>query len=606
MVSTDLLQALRILNHTFGYKQFRGQQAEIVQAVCEGKNTLVVMPTGGGKSLCYQIPSLVRPGVGIVVSPLIALMQDQVNALREVGIKAGFLNSSLSYQEVQDVETALYQGDIDILYVAPERLVQDRTLNLLCQIQISLFAIDEAHCVAQWGHDFRVDYLRLYVLAETFPDVPRVALTATADSRTQMEIQRQLMLDEGASFVCGFDRPNIQYRIRQKEQSRQQLLKFIEQEQKDNAGIVYCLSRKKVEDVAGWLSSHGVKSLPYHAGMTSQMREEHQNIFLREEGWVIVATIAFGMGIDKPNVRFVAHLDMPKSIEAYYQETGRAGRDGEAASAVMFYGMEDVVKLGQMLAGSEGNEQFKRHEQQRLNAMLGLCEMTDCRRQALLRYFGETLEEPCGNCDNCLVTPVTWDATQAAQKALSCVYRTGQRFGAGHIIDVLRGADNEKIRRFSHSNLSTYGIGRELSTTQWRSVMRQLMVLGYLQVDEDAFGSLRLTDSCRTILRGEKKLFLREDVNHAKRAIKPARAQQDIADEDLPLWQALRQCRKRLADEQNVPPYVIFSDATLKEMLLHRPLTSMEMLSINGVGDVKLERFGDEFLEVLRDFEYEN
>lgn len=605
MEPTHITQALSILNHTFGYKTFRGQQADIVQSVCDGKNTLVVMPTGGGKSLCYQIPSLVRPGVGVVISPLIALMQDQVNALKELGIKAGFLNSSLSFQDVQEIESALRSGDIDILYVAPERLVQDRTLHLLQQFDVSLFAIDEAHCVAQWGHDFRADYLRLNVLAEVFPEVPRIALTATADSRTQAEIQTQLLLDPDASFVCGFDRPNIQYRIRQKEQSRQQLLKFIEQEQKDNAGIVYCLSRKKVEDVAEWLCKHGVKALPYHAGMTPQMREEHQNIFLREEGWVMVATIAFGMGIDKPNVRFVAHLDMPKSIEAYYQETGRAGRDGEPASAIMFYGMEDVVKLGQMLASSEGNEQFKRHEQQRLNAMLGLCEMTDCRRQALLRYFGETLAEPCGNCDNCLVAPVTWDATEAAQKALSCVYRTGQRFGAAHIIDVLRGADNEKVRRFSHTGISTYGIGRDLSTTQWRSVMRQLMVLGYLQVDEEAFGSLRLTESCRSILRGDKKLFLREEVNVAKRSMAPAKARHDVDEEDQPLWQALRQCRKRLADEHNVPPYVIFSDATLKEMVLHRPLTDIEMLSVNGVGDVKLERFGDEFLEVIREFEYE-
>ena len=597
--------ALSILNHTFGFKQFRGQQADIVQSVCDGKNTLVVMPTGGGKSLCYQIPALVRQGVGIVVSPLIALMQDQVNALRELGVRAGFLNSSLSLAQLQETESALRQGAIDILYVAPERLVQDRTLQLLNQIPISLFAIDEAHCVAQWGHDFRADYLRLDILAECFPSVPRIALTATADSRTQLEIQQRLQLDQDASFVCGFDRPNIQYRIRQKEQSRQQLLKFMQQEQEGNAGIVYCLSRKKVEDVAAWLNQQGVKALAYHAGMAAQQRQEHQDRFLREDGWVMVATIAFGMGIDKPNVRFVAHLDMPKSIEAYYQETGRAGRDGEEATAIMFYGMEDVVKLSQMLAGSEGNEQFKRHEQQRLNAMLGLCEMTDCRRQALLRYFGENLSSGCGNCDNCLVAPRTWDATEVAQKALSCVYRTGQRFGASHIIDVLRGAANEKVRRFSHHELSTYGIGRELSTTQWRSVMRQLMVLGYLQVDEEAFGSLRLTETCRAVLRGEKKLFLREDVNLAKTPLKQTKTKLDIADEDQVLWQALRLCRKRLADEHNVPPYVIFSDATLKEMLLHRPLTDVELLSINGVGDVKLERFGEEFLDVLREYEYQ-
>lgn len=601
--------ALSILQHTFGYQSFRGQQAAIIDSISQSKNTLVVMPTGGGKSLCYQVPALMRDGVAIVISPLIALMQDQVSALTELGISAGFLNSSLSLDALQETEQAVRNGEIKLLYVAPERLLQERTQRLLESSDVALFAIDEAHCVAQWGHDFRLDYMRLNLLAERFADVPRIALTATADERTQEEIVRHLQLDDDARFVCGFDRPNIQYRIQQKERARQQLLSFIRQEQSGNAGVVYCLSRKKVEDVAAWLNTEGVSAMPYHAGLPADMRQRHQDRFLREDGWVMVATIAFGMGIDKPNVRFVAHLDMPKSIEAYYQETGRAGRDGEPATALMFYGMEDVVKLGQMLASSEGNEQFKRYEQQRLNAMLGLCEMIDCRRRALLRYFGEVMPEPCGNCDNCLQPPTTWDATEVAQKALSCVYRTGQKFGAAHIIDVLRGADNEKVRRFHHDQLTTYGIGRDLSVAQWRSVFRQLMVLGLLQVDDEGYGGLHLTEQCREILRGETSLHLRQDIQLTKGATnggsgRTAKPSADIADEDIPLWHALKQCRKRLADEHNVPPYIIFNDATLKEFVLHRPLTDMEMLSINGVGHVKLEHYGEEFIDVIREFEY--
>lgn len=595
-----------ILTHTFGYGSFRGRQREIIDAVVAGKNALVVMPTGGGKSLCYQIPGLVRPGLTIVVSPLIALMQDQVSALNALGVSAAFLNSTLALEHVRHIEQALQSGDIDVLYVAPERLVQERTLSLLSQLRISLFAIDEAHCVAQWGHDFRADYLRLSLLQDVFPHVPRVALTATADSRTQKEIVDRLALDHDANFVCGFDRPNIRYRIQQKNNPRKQLIDFLQNEHEGDAGVVYCLSRKKVDDLAIWLKERGVNALPYHAGMNANDRKRHQDRFLRDEGVVIVATIAFGMGIDKPNVRFVAHMDMPKSIEAYYQETGRAGRDGDAANAVLFYGTEDVVKLQQMLLQSEGNEAFKRHEQQRLNAMLGLCEMTACRRQSLLRYFGEQLETACGNCDNCIVPPETWDATEDVQKALSCVYRTGQRFGMAHVIDVLRGSENEKVRQFQHHTLSTYGIGKTLSANQWRSVFRQLLVQGVLKIDGAGYGSLLLDESARPILRGELSIYLRRELDKEKGKNKERRSKTvtELPEEDMHLWHALRKLRKSLADEANVPPYVIFSDATLKDMILKRPNSGEEMLCVNGVGDVKLERFGDAFLEVLREADF--
>ncbi|MBX2809403.1 MAG: DNA helicase RecQ [Cellvibrionaceae bacterium] len=595
-------QALDILNHTFGYDAFRGQQAAIVDAVIQGENTLVVMPTGGGKSLCYQIPALVRAGVGIVISPLIALMQDQVSALREQGVRADYLNSTLLPQQVAAIEDSLHAGTLDLLYIAPERLLQARTLALLESITIALFAIDEAHCVAQWGHDFRADYLRLDSLEQYFPQVPRVALTATADSKTQAEIMQRLSLAPEASFICGFDRPNIQYRIHAKNKPKQQLLQLLQTEHLGDAGVVYCLSRKRVEDVAQWLCDQGINALAYHGAMPAAVRQRHQDSFLREEGQVMVATIAFGMGIDKPNVRFVCHLDMPKSLEAYYQETGRAGRDGEPATAVLFYGMEDVVKISQMMANSQGGEQFKRHEQQRLNAMLGLCEMTSCRRQALLRYFGEHLAQPCGNCDNCLNPPQTWDATEAAQKALSCVYRTQQRFGAGHVIDVLRGANNDKVQQFGHQRLSTYGIGKAISANEWRSIFRQLVVRGFLEVDASGYGSLRLTAASRPLLRGEQAIELRKELKTRKA---PLRQQQvDIADEDLGLWQALRQCRKRLADEHNVPPYVIFHDRTLKDMILRRPTSADELLNINGIGDRKLAQFGEAFLDVIAEFEY--
>ena len=592
-----------ILEHTFGYNSFRGTQEAVINHLIAGDDVLVLMPTGGGKSLCYQIPALARAGTGVVISPLIALMQDQVSALHELGVRAGFLNSTLSPQEAWQTERALQNGELDLLYVAPERLLQDRMLDLLDNARISLFAIDEAHCVAQWGHDFRADYLKLDILQQRFPDVPRIALTATADVRTRQEIIERLGLQNAQQFISGFDRPNIQYRIQQKNNPRQQLLHFLRDEQKDSAGIVYCLSRNKVEQTAAWLCGEGFNALPYHAGLSASLRAENQRRFLREDSIIMVATIAFGMGIDKPDVRFVAHLDLPKSIEAYYQETGRAGRDGEPATALLLYGLEDVVKLRQMMAGSEGNELFKRQEQQRLQAMLGLCEITSCRRQTLLRYFGDNLDEPCGNCDSCLTPAQTWDATEAVRMALSCVYRTGQRFGANHVIDVLRGSNNEKILNFDHHKLSTYGIGKHLSVDEWRSVFRQLVARGFLDVDASGFGSLLLNDACRPVLRGEQAIQLRRDIK-ATATSATRRAPVAVAPEDEGLWFALRACRKRLAEEHGVPPYVIFHDSTLREMLEQRPLTPGEMLDISGVGDSKLERFGNEFLEVIREHEY--
>ena len=592
-----------ILKDVFGYHEFRGPQEAVISALVAGDDALVLMPTGGGKSLCYQIPSLVRDGVGVVVSPLIALMQDQVSALHELGVRAGFLNSSMSAQEAWQTELAMQKGELDMLYVAPERLIQPRTLEMLHQVKIALFAIDEAHCVSQWGHDFRADYLKLDMLQREFPKVPRIALTATADVRTREEIITRLQLENAQQFVNGFDRPNIQYRIQQKNTPKVQLLRFLRDEHANHSGIVYCLSRNKVEQTAEWLSAEGFNALPYHAGLAPQVRQKNQSRFLREDQIIMVATIAFGMGIDKPDVRFVAHLDLPKSIEAYYQETGRAGRDGEPATTLLLYGLEDVVKLRQMMSNSEGNEEFKRNEQQRLNAMLGLCEITTCRRQTLLRYFGDTLTKACGNCDCCLTPAQTWDATEPVRMALSCVYRTGQRFGAGHVIDVLRGSSNEKINSFGHQTLSTYGIGKHLGADEWKAIFRQLVARGLLDVDAQAYGGLKLNDSCRGILRGEEAIQLRRDIKTTAAAV--ARKQGVVVDaEDQSLWNALRACRKRLADEHGVPPYVIFHDATLREMLEFRPTTASQLLSITGVGQSKLERFGDEFLEVIREAEY--
>ncbi|TXH69429.1 MAG: DNA helicase RecQ [Thiothrix sp.] len=597
-------RAQQILKNIYGYADFRLNQQAIIAALLAGQDVLALMPTGGGKSLCYQIPALVRKGVGIVVSPLIALMQDQVVALKQLGLRAEFLNSTLDFESVQRIERALLAGELDLLYVAPERLVTDRMLNLLeitrARVGLALFAIDEAHCVSQWGHDFRPEYQQLYILAERFPDVPRMALTATADLRTRQEIISQLKLENAAVFINSFDRPNIRYLIQDGQNARQQLWDFLEANHPEDAGIVYCLSRKKVEDTATWLSQQGRIALPYHAGLSAELRHKHQERFLREEGIIIVATIAFGMGIDKPDVRFVAHLSLPKSIEAYYQETGRAGRDGEAANAWMAYGLQDVISLRQMMDASNLPEQQKRIEHHKLESMLGLCELTTCRRQALLDYFGETGSVPCGNCDNCLQPPETWDASLAAQKALSCVYRTGQRFGVAYVIDVLLGKDEERIKQNGHNKLSTFGIGQDLSAAEWRTLFRQLIALGFLNVDLEGHGALYLTEKARPLLRGEERLSLRrERKTEKKKARIKANAEQPIRWTDQPLWDGLRRVRTQLAKEHGVPPYVIFHDATLREMLTQRPRTLAELGIISGVGQRKLATYGQAFLDEL-------
>jgi ATP-dependent DNA helicase RecQ len=597
-------RAQQILKDIYGYADFRLNQQAIIAALLAGQDVLALMPTGGGKSLCYQIPALVRSGVGIVVSPLIALMQDQVVALKQLGLRAEFLNSTLDFESVQRIERALLAGELDLLYVAPERLVTDRMLNLLeitrARAGLALFAIDEAHCVSQWGHDFRPEYQQLYILAERFPDVPRMALTATADLRTRQEIISQLKLENAAVFINSFDRPNIRYLIQDGQNARQQLWDFLEANHPEDAGIVYCLSRKKVEDTATWLSQQGRIALPYHAGLSAELRHKHQERFLREEGIIIVATIAFGMGIDKPDVRFVAHLSLPKSIEAYYQETGRAGRDGEAANAWMAYGLQDVISLRQMMDASNLPEQQKRIEHHKLESMLGLCELTTCRRQALLDYFGETGSAPCGNCDNCLQPPETWDASLAAQKALSCVYRTGQRFGVAYVIDVLLGKDEERIKQNGHNKLSTFGIGQDLSAAEWRTLFRQLIALGFLNVDLEGHGALYLTEKARPLLRGEERLSLRrERKTEKKKARIKANAEQPIRWTDQPLWDGLRRVRTQLAKEHGVPPYVIFHDATLREMLTQRPRTLAELGLISGVGQRKLATYGQAFLDEL-------
>lgn len=590
-----------VLAGIFGYQAFRGPQREIITTLLEGQNCLVLMPTGGGKSLCYQIPSLLRHGVGIVISPLIALMQDQVDALRELGVRASFLNSTLAPEEQREVMQALRQGALDMLYIAPERLNQAATLQLLRSIPLALFAIDEAHCVSQWGHDFRADYLQLSLLQELFPEVPRIALTATADANTRQEIAQRLGLVDAAHFVSGFDRPNIQYRITQKQTPRQQLLRFLRREHERDAGIVYCMSRKKVDDTAAWLVEQGFDAVPYHAGLNAQQRQLNQQRFLREDGVIVVATIAFGMGIDKPDVRFIVHLDLPKSLEAYYQETGRAGRDGEPATAWMVYGLQDVISLRQMMDASQGNEQFKRIERAKLDAMLGLCEITSCRRQALLHYFGDDSPAYCGNCDACLHPVPTWDGTEAARKALSCVYRTGQRFGVNYLIDVLMGADSDKIFQNNHQHVSTYGIGKELNGNAWRSVFRQLVARGYLSVDHASYGGLHLSEKSRGLLKGEEQIALRIDVQEApEKPLRKSRGKQSVADADRALWEALRQCRKQLADTKDVAPYVIFHDASLMDMVHYRPLTEAQFLGISGVGQSKLEKYGAAFLAVIR------
>jgi len=590
-------QALTILQNTFGYESFREPQAEVIDTIIKGGDAFLLMSTGGGKSLCYQIPAMVRNGCGIVVSPLIALMQDQVSALRQLGISASFLNSTLSSDEIYEVESRLRKGELDLLYVAPERLVQGRTLDLFKSVAISLFAIDEAHCVSQWGHDFRVDYLSLDRLHAEFPHVPRIALTATADVRTRREIINNLALQDAKQFVVGFDRPNIHYRISLKSNPRNQLLRFLKAEHADDAGIVYCLSRKKTEDTAEWLASQGFKAVPYHAGLPAEVRARHQRRFLEEEGVVVVATIAFGMGIDKPDVRFVAHLDLPKTIEAYYQETGRAGRDGSPANAWMVYGLQDVTKLRQMLDSSKGDEQHKRVEQIKLNAMLGFCELTTCRRHALLAYFDEPSSEQCGNCDTCLTPVETWDGTEVSRKALSVIYRTGQRFGVSHLVDVLLGTGTDKVLQFDHHQLPIYGVGGELAAKEWQSVFRQLVARGYASADADRFGGLVSTEKCRPLLKGEESIQLRKDqvVKAAKKLTKTPLSE----DVDVGLWEALRSHRRELAEAQGVPPYVIFHDRTLQAMAELMPSTLDEFSELPGVGARKLEKYGRGFLVVL-------
>ncbi len=593
--------ALEILKSHYGYDQFRFRQAEIVQTLMDGGDTLVLMPTGGGKSVCYQIPSILRDGVGIVISPLIALMQDQVNALNTQGIRASFLNSSLTFEARQAVEQSLRDGCLDLLYVSPERLSTGDFFNLLGSIKIALFAIDEAHCVSQWGHDFRADYLRLKVLHESFPEVPRIALTATADRRTREEIVQQLGLQNASRFVHSFDRPNIFYRISEGQNNRQRLWQFIEDNHADDAGIVYCLSRKNVESVADWLAAKGRVALPYHAGMSNEQRALHQNRFLVEEGVIMVATIAFGMGIDKPDVRFVAHLNMPRTIEAYYQETGRAGRDGSPANAWLAYGVKDVINLRMVNQQSEADEGHKIQQHHKLEAMLGLCEQVGCRRQTLLAYFDEVIEHPCGHCDNCLQPPSTWDATEAARKALSCVYRTGQRFGINYVIDILLGKSDHRIEHNGHHRLSTWGIGQDLSSKQWRSLFRQLLAFAYLETDSNLHGGLRLTQLAKPLLSGNANLHLRE-VSESSGKSRQGSRRIVIEQTNQPLFERLRKLRKTLADENGVPPYVIFHDRTLHEMAAIQPLDIEQLAEINGVGEKKIDRFGRIFLREIEDF----
>ncbi len=602
--------ALPLLQDVFGYATFRGEQQAIVEQIVNGGDALVLMPTGGGKSLCYQIPALLRSGVGIVISPLIALMQDQVDALQQLGVSAAVLNSSLDMEATRAVSRQLQRGELKLLYVAPERLMTENFLNLLERLQqnngIALFAIDEAHCVSQWGHDFRPEYRALTVLHERFPDVPRIALTATADAPTRREIIERLSLENARQFVSSFDRPNIRYRVTQKNNARQQLLAFLKTEHPGDAGIVYCLSRKKVDETAIWLKETGCDALPYHAGLDAATRSANQSRFLREEGVIMVATVAFGMGIDKPNVRFVAHLDLPKSLESYYQETGRAGRDGLPANAWMAYGLGDVVSMRQMLLSGEAPEERKRVELQKLDALLGFCESTACRHQTLLRYFGEAHPGNCGECDNCLTPVQTWEATVAAQMALSCVYRTGQRFGVGHLIDVLLGKQTERISKFNHQQLSTYGIGSEHSPALWSSVFRQLIAGGFLEADIETYGGLRLTDAARPVLKGAQSVMLRRDAlpasQKSERREREGKSREPFSGASTdPLWLALKAQRLALAREQGVPPYVIFHDSTLLEMREQRPGSLIELGRISGVGQGKLARYGDEFLKVIEE-----
>lgn len=604
--------ALDLLHTIFGYNAFRGAQAEIIDHVVHSGDALVLMPTGGGKSLCYQIPALLRPGCAIVVSPLIALMQDQVDALLQAGVQAAFLNSSLSFDATIDTERRLFSGELNLLYVAPERLLTERFLSLLDRLdhvgKLSLFAIDEAHCVSQWGHDFRPEYIQLSTLHERYPSVPRIALTATADELTRNEIRHRLGLVDARVFISSFDRPNIRYTIVERDKPRQQLLELLDTHRHE-AGIVYCLSRKKVDETAAWLQQQGIDALPYHAGMTTEQRRANQQRFVREDGIVMVATIAFGMGIDKPDVRFVAHLDLPKSLEAYYQETGRAGRDGEPAIAWMAYGLNDVVIHRQRIDESTAPDEQKRIERQKLDAMLAYCEAADCRRTVLLNYFGET-SDTCDNCDTCLDPPERWDGTVAAQKLLSAAIRSGQRYGAGHLIDILRGKCTEKISQYQHDQLPTFGIGKEHDESTWRSVARQLLATGLLHADPQRYGGLILTETARPVLKGETTLMLRRPVmqsknnskatrNKAHRAMATMHTTSHASSNEDPLFQALRTWRAQRAQEQGTPAYVILHDKTLHEIVAQRPTSLEELSLISGIGKAKLERYGLQILGVL-------
>jgi ATP-dependent DNA helicase RecQ len=600
----DLDHARSVLKRVFGYDDFRGEQAAVIETLLRGDDALVLMPTGGGKSMCYQLPSLVRPGLGLVVSPLIALMQDQVDALRQLGVRAAFLNSSLPPAEADQVQRDAQEGRLDLLYVAPERLLTERFLQLLDRVDLALIAIDEAHCVSQWGHDFRPEYLGLGVLAERYPGVPRIALTATADEATRREMREKLRLVQARTFVASFDRPNLRYVVVDKHDARAQLLRLLQREHTGEAGIVYCLSRKSVDQTAAWLAKQGVAALPYHAGLDAATRRTHQQRFLREEGVVVVATIAFGMGIDKPDVRFVAHLDVPRSLEGYYQETGRAGRDGLPATAFMTYGLADVVAMRRLLASGGADDAVKRVEHQKLDALLAYCETAGCRREALLAYFGERYEGPCGNCDTCLTPVETWDGTVAAQQALSAVVRTGQRFGAGHVIDVVLGKRTPRVEALGHDALPTFGVGSEHDERRWRSVMRQLVASAMLVPDADGYGVLRVGPGAAEVLRGEREVRLRRDPERVRaprsRTAAKARAVADLAPDALARFEALRALRAELAREQGVPAYVIFHDATLRAMAERDPRTRDALASITGVGASKLERYGAAVLSVLR------
>lgn len=595
----------QILHDIFGYDQFRGQQQDIITDVINGQSCCVLMPTGSGKSLCYQIPSLCRDGIGIVVSPLIALMQDQVTALKELGVRCAAIHSALEYQEMNQAYNDLRAGNLDMVYIAPERLVNEGFLDMLDELRdsgkLALFAIDEAHCISQWGHDFRPEYRQLSLLRSRFPDIPTIAVTATADEPTRKDIQERLNLEK--IYVAGFDRPNITYQVAIKSNPRNQLLSFLRSREEGESGIVYCLSRRKVEETASWLCTQGYDAVPYHAGLDNTMRAANQNKFIKEEGVIVVATVAFGMGIDKPNVRFVAHMDLPKNIEAYYQETGRAGRDGLPSIAWMVYGMQDVALQGQMIDGSDAPDEQKRIEKQKLNAFLAYCEAASCRRAVLLRYFGDECA-PCGNCDTCTNPPKTFDGTVVVQKLLSCIYRTGQLYGAGYVIDVLLGKTTERIERTRHDQISTFGIGTDHTQKEWQSITRQAMARGLIRADAESHGGLKMTQEGANFLKAKETIELRFEEkitkSSSRSASKPALDLILRSDSDRELFQALKDLRLAISKEKDIPPYVVFHDKTLLEMVMTRPQSLSSMAEIGGVGQSKLEKYGEDFIGVIK------